>query len=827
MSTKNEPKIVNKLMERKAPFVLDKYNIEDFAEDVNIDQLTHLAASICQTPIAHISFFDKDKLIVVGKFGIDDNINSVPKRFSFCQYTAESNDILEIEDAQKDSRFSTNPFVFGEPYVRFYAGMPLRSKEGINMGALCVLDIKPKQLSEDQKNALRFLSEVMIINMELKAKKLELEEEQRRLGVSEKRFRDLFELSEGLIGEHDLNGRIISANRATARSLETTVENLIGRNMRDTLEPESREFFDFYLEKIAEDGHAEGIMHVKTTTGKSRYWKYKNIKVEENGYPYVLCYSQDVTDMVNMEKELRNAEKITKQSIEAKQQFLAKVTHEIRTPMNAIVGFGKLLAKTNLEDKQRKFVDAISTSGENLLLIVNDLLDTAKIEAGKMTMEEIPFSLKEVVSSVVTILHYKAAEKDLVLSVKINDDVPDYLIGDPTRLNQVLVNLASNAVKFTEKGSVEILIHKMLLKDNHVTLCFDVSDTGIGIAEDKLPTIFDSFTQANNDTSRKYGGTGLGLTIARQIIELQNGAIKVDSTLGKGTTFTFILSYPLADTQKAIEKTTPEGVIDVRQLRNVKILLAEDNHLNHLLMESIMAEWGVEMKIAVNGKQVIDMIHQEHFDLILMDVHMPEMDGYEATRYIRDHEKEPLSQIPIIAITANASEEDKQKCFDSGMVDFIPKPFRPEDLFLKISRYAHLTGDIGFTSKKRVEKKTESKKRVIRLGYLRGIASGNKKFLKEVMEIFIVQIPQELILLEEALEERNWGMLADTAHKMKLGINVMGMKESEKMILYIETESREKIAPNEDTIRGKIEKLKEKCMLAVEEVKSLMVEWKL
>jgi PAS domain S-box-containing protein len=823
-SHKNE---LDLLSERKKTSALSKYDIDDFSEDIEIDQLTRLAANICETSMATISFFDKDRLVLMGKYGVDAGLTGVDRKKSFSQYTILQEDIFEVEDAWNDLRFLEIPYVATAPRIRFYAGVPLITPDGTKLGCLCVLDTKPKKLTEEQKNTLRFLAEVVIVNLELKTKKLELETEKRRLESSEKRFRDLFELSEGLVGEHDMNGRIISANRATARSLETTIENLIGRNMRDTLEPNTRDQFEFYLEKIAQDGYAEGVMHVKTTSGKSRYWAYKNIKVEDNGYPFVLCSSQDVTDMVNLEKELRKAEKITKQSIEAKQQFLAKVTHEIRTPMNAIVGFGKLLSKTNLEDKQRKFVDAICTSGDNLLLIVNDLLDTAKIEAGKMNFEEIPFSIKEVSASVITLLHYKAAEKDLILSSKIAEDVPEFLIGDPTRLNQVLVNLAGNAVKFTEKGSIEIIINSIQREENNITLQIDVRDTGIGISEEKLPTVFDSFTQANNDTSRKYGGTGLGLTIAKQIIELQNGAITVQSKLGEGTTFSFILTYPIAESQNPIQNADTSEQIDTHQLENVKILLAEDNHLNHLLMESIMTEWGVEMKIAVNGKKAVELLQQERFDLVLMDVHMPEMDGYEASQYIRKNLPEPLSQIPIIAITANASEEDRAKCMEAGMMDFISKPFRQEDLFLKISRFTNLKKNTSLSPKKTRERKTDTKKRVIRLGYLRSVSSGNKKFLKEVMSIFITQIPEELEILELALKELNWSMVADTAHKMKLGINVMGMKESEKIILYIESEAREKISPDETTIRNKIVKLREKCLIAVEEVKELMLEWNL
>jgi PAS domain S-box-containing protein len=826
MNHERENIIFDPVVEKKRLRMLEKYDIDDYDDDIEMDQLAKLIAHICNVPIALISFMHESRQVFKGRFGIE--MKGSDRNSSFCQYTILQDEIFEVPDASKDTRFVDTPFVAGFPYIRFYAGIPLITQEGYKLGSLCVIDSKPNILSEEQRHALKVLSDVVILNLELKTKKLELEKEKLKIEINEKRYRGLFELSQGLIGEHDMNGRIISANFATAKSLEIPIEKLIGKNMRDTLAPDTRDQFDFYLEKIAMDGYAEGVMHVKTTTGKSRYWAYKNVKVEDNGYPFVLCSSQDVTDLINMEKELRRAQKITQLSIEAKQQFLAKVTHEIRTPMNAIVGFGKILSKTTLENKQRKYVDAINTSGENLLLIVNDLLDTSKIEAGKMTFEEIPFSLKEVIASVITILHYKAAEKDLILSVKIEDDIPEYLIGDPTRLNQVLINLAGNAVKFTEKGVIEIFVKKEKSEDNKIYLTIDVSDTGIGIPEGKLPYIFDSFIQANNDTSRKYGGTGLGLTIAKQIVELQGGTIEVQSTLGKGTVFSFHLSYATTNSETVLQNKIPEEIIVDQKLDHVKILLAEDNYLNHLLLESIMTEWGVEMSIAQNGKKAIEMLEKDHYDLILMDVHMPEMDGYEATRFIRNNLSSPLSQIPIIAITANASEEDKAKCLEAGMDDFVPKPFRTEELFQKISLYTSLKKETGKNLiKKQKVQKTENKKKVIRLGYLKSVASGNKNFLKEVMDIFITQMPEEIQNLEIALAERNWNTLAETAHKMKLGINVMGMKESEKIILFIETESKEEMMPDEILLKSKIEKLKERCLLAVEEVKELMLEWKL
>jgi PAS domain S-box-containing protein len=796
-----------------------------FAHKEELDTVAQLIAYVCQTPMAMVNFLHQNQQVTRGQYGIAHHVPA--HQCIFCQHTTRQSAVFEIEDTALDKRFATSAQTLYEQPIRFYAGAPLLAPDGTAIGALCVVDTKPRKLSAEQKSILKILADAVMLNMQLNFKKQELEKEKTRLQASEIRYRSLYELSQGLIGEHDLDGNILSANMASARSLETTIEALIGKNMRTLLAPHSNDLFDEYLSELREKGRAEGLMHVLTSSGQSRYWMYNNIYIRDTEKPYVLCSSQDVTELVLTKKELKRAQKLSEQSMAVKQQFLASVTHEIRTPMNAIVGFGKLLQRTEISEKQKKYLDAINTSGENLLLIVNDLLDSAKIEAGKMTFEKIPFSLQDVLSSVLTILHYKASEKDIILSAKTDPDVPPYLTGDPTRLNQILTNLAGNAVKFTEKGTVEIHISQKESDTSGILLQIQVSDTGIGIEPDKLPFIFDSFSQAGYDTTRKYGGTGLGLTIVRQLTELQGGTIEVVSPPGKGTTFTVMLPYTIATEVPTLLSQKDENA-DTLRLHQVRILLAEDNHLNHLLLGYIMSEWGAEMSIAENGQKAIDMLRTNTYDLILMDVHMPDMDGYEACHYIRHQMPSPLCLIPIIAITANASDEERKKCMDAGMDDFIAKPFQSGDLYQKIAKFTTLSPDkprLPLHAKR--AGKNEHKKRIIRLGYLKSIASGNRKFLKEIMEVFVNQVPEQLLSLEHALNERNWPVLGDAAHKMKLGVNVMGMKEAEKNLIFIETEAREKIVPDENAIKNRIEKLKDKCMLAVEEVKTLMKEWKL
>src|SRR6187402_3485504 len=276
---------LNSLKEKNRHSPLSKYDLDEFSEDLEASELTKLLNHICQSPMATICFLDDTNLIIIGKTGVSEHTNRMDRSLTFSHFTVLQNDIFEIPDTLADPRFANYQTVIDAPYIRYYCGAPLITPEGIRIGALCIMDTKPRILTDEQKTAIKFLADVVILNLELKTKKTLLEKEKKRLEESEKRYRELFELSQGLIGEHDMNGRIISVNFATANSLGVPIESLIGRNMRETLAPESREQFDFYLEKIEEDGYAEGIMHVHTASGTSRYWAYKNIKVEDKGYP--------------------------------------------------------------------------------------------------------------------------------------------------------------------------------------------------------------------------------------------------------------------------------------------------------------------------------------------------------------------------------------------------------------------------------------------------------------------------------------------------------------------------------------------------------------
>lgn len=385
-------------------------------------------------------------------------------------------------------------------------------------------------------------------------------------------------------------------------------------------------------------------------------------------------------DLIQAKESAEKAKTIAEDAMQAKQTFLSNMSHEIRTPMTAIIGFSKVVLKTDLTEKQKEYVTAIKTSSDALLVLINDILDLAKVDAGKMTFDLLPFNLKSSISIMLQLFDLKFKEKRLKLITDFDSAIPEFLIGDAVRLNQIMLNLISNAIKFTNQGEITV---KMRLKnedEQHASIEFSVSDTGIGIPENMLATIFENFEQATTSTARLFGGTGLGLAIVKKLVEKQGGEIEVKSKLNEGSSFSFVLNFQKSKTETLLTAGLAAIELD-NDIKKLKVLVVEDVALNQLLMKIILDDFGFESKTAENGKIAIEKFGRQSFDIILMDLQMPEMNGYEATEVIR---KKLNSNIPIIALTADVTENDLANCKAVGINDHIAKPIDEKLLYNKI-----------------------------------------------------------------------------------------------------------------------------------------------
>lgn len=514
----------------------------------------------------------------------------------------------------------------------------------------------------------------------------------------------------------------------------------------------------------------------------------------------------------NARNRAEHATEIAEEAVKAKQQFLSNMSHEIRTPMNAIIGFTRVLLKTELSDKQNEFLMAIKTSGDSLILLINDILDLAKVDSGKMTFESQIFKLQTSITNIVNLFENKIREMNLLLELSFDNRIPKVIVGDPIRLHQILVNLISNAIKFTKYGKIGIDI-KLLSEDtNKIAVQFVVSDTGIGIPSDKLHSIFENFQQATKGTSRLYGGTGLGLAIVKQLVENQGGEINVTSTLDIGSSFSFTLNF-LKTNEIVSEENAPLELDEA--IKHVFILVVEDIELNQLLMKTILDDFEFECDIAANGKIAIEKMKEKKYDLILMDLQMPIMNGFEATRHIREVMK---SSIPIIALTADVTTMDISKCKEVGMNDYVSKPVDEQLLYSKMAELLRQKSD---RNSQRKELKSEEIKRCIDLSYLMKRTKSNSRLMLEIMNIYVEQTPTLVDSMLKSLEEKNWDGLKMTVHKMIPSFEIMGINNSfEEMARKIHHYAA--IMEQESIMHDLVNQLAAICTQACKEIKEEM-----
>ncbi len=449
--------------------------------------------------------------------------------------------------------------------------------------------------------------------------------------------------------------------------------------------------------------------------------------------------------------------------------------------MNAIIGFTKVVLRTELTPKQTEYLTAIKTSGDALIVLINDILDLAKVDAGKMTFEEIPFKMALSLSAMLHLFEPKIHEKNLVLVKEYDENIPQVLVGDPVRLHQIILNLVSNAVKFTSEGKITVRVALRSQDEETVMIEFAVTDTGIGIAANRIKNIFENFQQATSGTSRLYGGTGLGLAIVKQLVEAQGGSIQVKSKIEEGSTFSFSLPF-----QKTIaEAELAAGLVDLDPaIKNIKILVVEDISLNQLLMKTLLEDFGFECAIASNGKIAIQKLQANTYDIILMDLQMPEMNGFEATEFIREKMN---SKTPIIALTADVTTVDLAKCKAVGMNDYISKPVDERLLYTKIIWALKKPGLLKYNENRKNGNGNVQKIKCTSLDFLTVRTKSNPKLISEMISLFLGQTTSLVSELKNSLHKKDWQAMRAVAHKLVPSFSIVGMsKDYEKMAVKLQ-----------------------------------------
>ena len=528
---------------------------------------------------------------------------------------------------------------------------------------------------------------------------------------------------------------------------------------------------------------------------------------------------------VRQQIELAQKEKeVAERTAHLKHQFMANMSHEIRTPMNAIVGMTRLLLAKEPKPDQLRYLNAIQLSADNLLVIINDILDISKIEAGKIVIEHTDFTLREILQSVRDMLMLKAEEKGIAFRLETDDSLPNRLVGDPTRLHQILINLAGNAVKFTDKGSVTVRT-SLRKKADKLWLQFDIADTGIGIAADYIDTIFDSFTQAGSDVTRKFGGTGLGLAISRQLVTLMNGDISVKSELQKGTTFTIVIPFDEATVQESKKQDDVLSGDDMTRLGNVRVLLVEDNDFNRMVAEDTLKELipTLALDIAVNGEDAIKRLETDEYDIVLMDIQMPVMDGVTATRHIRTQLKEPARNVKIIAMTANVLQEDVQQYLDVGMDAYVSKPFNASELLLKMHTVLGNKQIVRQPVRREapavpaapVEAPLPDK--VTDRMFLKQFTGGKPDKMQKYISMFLENAPKLLSAIDNGMASGDYNAVKIAAHSLKPQLSYMGVKEEVSHIFLIEQAAGS--SAHHEKLPEQIKGLHRVCIKAFEELR--------
>lgn len=575
----------------------------------------------------------------------------------------------------------------------------------------------------------------------------------------------------------DINGNVIEFNPAAERTFGFKIEEAIGMPLSDLIIPEEHRA-----------AHKAGMQRLLSTGEPKLIGKRIEINaLHKNGHEFPVeltltqifseeglhftAFARDITEQKAAGEAIQEAKLLAERNAEYQTRFLASMSHEIRTPLNAVIGISHLLSKTELTDKQRRYVRDVGRSSDILLGLIDNILDFQKMEGGFLELEEVEFNLHDLLYEIIDRAKYLAAEKDLKIELEIAPSVPGWIQSDPIRITQILSNLLNNSVKFTPSGSIHILTHTDPTEDGITNLTFEVKDTGIGISESSKDKVFSSFTQASSDTTRRFGGSGLGLPIVRELVTAFGGSLSFESMLGEGSQF--FVTIPVKPVSAQDLKAVPANDQDYK-LEGIRVLVVEDNPVNQFVAKEILESWSAVVVLASGGKEALDILRAESFDIVLMDIQMPDMDGFETTSRIRIELGIQEDRLPIIALTASALREQKERAFESGMNDFVMKPFDPGFLHSRIAKFVYSNGE-----------EKSAPKSILNWDEFEQNYGSTPDLKQKIISILLEQVPQNIAAIKDSMAHSDSAGLRFTAHKMLTSAKMIGAAKITNLCVHI------------------------------------------